>query len=508
MHKPLILGLSASLRNARSRKGGTRSISDEINEITDRETLEAYLEEQANIHLDQFKEAGRADGEPFDVLYRNLQRLGGQRGLSNSEIALAAALWGAKENGAEITHIPLPDHFPANGEPKNLDQLKKALRDADGIVLSTPVYFGDRGSLAQLLIDMIRDDKALQEEISGKVYAGIAVGAKRNGGQETTLIYAMMDMLNVGLLGVGNDSNTTSQYGGTGHAGDIGTMPKDTYGLNTSIGTGRRIASVTSQLVSAKSASLGDTPKFDFWVLQDRDSEAVSLVSPFAEKLGEKAQVRFHDLVQHAIRPCIACDICPTHVGPDSEYRCIIRKRDDGMVSEHNALIDTDIVIPVVYSTRDRTNLKSVYQQFMERTRYLRRGDYVFTDRLVVPLVIAEIGANEIMDIRLMTSFVRHHTVIGKPIVAYIHNGTLLNPEDVQAGLERARLEGARLAAGRLASVSANLAATQYQPVGYVLATAKDKETATISDREAAVRDRLKRQSEESQSRLVLSGGQ
>ena len=51
-----------------------------------------------------------------------------------------------------------------------------------------------------------------------------------------------MDMLNLGLLTVGNDSETTSQYGGTGLAGDIGTMPQDDYGLETAMGTGRRIA--------------------------------------------------------------------------------------------------------------------------------------------------------------------------------------------------------------------------------------------------------------------------
>ena len=73
--------------------------------------------------------------------------------------------------------------------------LKAALRRADGILLSTPVYFGDRSSLSQRFIETIRSDAALCRDLAGRIYAGLAVGAKRNGGQETTLIYQMMDMV-------------------------------------------------------------------------------------------------------------------------------------------------------------------------------------------------------------------------------------------------------------------------------------------------------------------------
>ena len=51
-------------------------------------------------------------------------------------------------------------------------------------------------------------------------------------------------------------------------------------------------------------------------------------------------------------------------------------------------LIDVDAVIPVTYCTTDRAGLQSQYQEFIERTRYLRRGDYVFSDILSAPLVL------------------------------------------------------------------------------------------------------------------------
>ena len=126
MTKPLILGLSASLRNARSSSGAHR-LTDEIAALDSREALDGYLSERANEHLDQFVVAGREQGLPFDQIYRNLQKSGNLKGLSNSEISLAAGLWGAISEGADIDHIPLPDHFPANGIAKDLDKLKAVL---------------------------------------------------------------------------------------------------------------------------------------------------------------------------------------------------------------------------------------------------------------------------------------------------------------------------------------------------------------------------------------------
>ncbi len=90
------------------------------------------------------------------------------------------------------------------------------------IIVSSPVYFGDRGSLVQSLFEFIESDPLLRQDMAGKIYGGLAVGAKRNGGQETTLIYQMLDMLDMGLLAVGNGHETTAQYGGTAKAGDVG----------------------------------------------------------------------------------------------------------------------------------------------------------------------------------------------------------------------------------------------------------------------------------------------
>ena len=504
MTKPLILGLSASLRNARSSSGAHR-LTDEIAALDSREALNGYLSERANEHLDQFVVAGREQGLPFDQIYRNLQKSGNLKGLSNSEISLAAGLWGAISEGADIDHIPLPDHFPANGIAKDLDKLKAALLRADGIMLSTPVYFGDRGSLTQQFIEFIRTDEALCEQLDGKLYAGLAVGAKRNGGQETTLIYALKDMLNIGYLGVGNDSETTSQYGGTTHAGDVGTAPKDKYGMDTCIGTGRRIASVAMKLAASNEADLSGPLQADYWVLQDRDGYASELLRTLMPNNSAEVTARQIDLLGNAIRPCIACDICPTHIGPDEEYRCIIKRREDGVAQIHDELLDADAIIPTLYSPVQRKGLQSTYQQFMERTRYLRRGDYVFTDRLAAPLIFAEIGSNDSLDVRVMTSMIRHHTVLTRPMVGWLHEGKLLNEDEIRADLARVIRLGRKLVAGDLVTVRLEQMLTQYRPVGYVLAQEKDNEKAAISARENAIEGRVARRRQMAIDRLATT---
>src|SRR5947209_6745366 len=105
-----IVGLSASLRNAR-RGGGNKALVTELAALPTKEALFAYLKDQASIHLANFVEAGRRQKLAFDVLYKNLKKLKGDRGLSNSEIALAAALWSAQQLGSTVEHIALSEHF-------------------------------------------------------------------------------------------------------------------------------------------------------------------------------------------------------------------------------------------------------------------------------------------------------------------------------------------------------------------------------------------------------------
>jgi multimeric flavodoxin WrbA len=465
------------------------------------------LNDQARIRLDDFVAAGRSESLSFDQIYQNLKSLRSDQGLSNSEVVLAAGLWGAYQLGCDIEHVGLSQHFPANStKGSDLEGLKARLMAADAILLSTPVYFGDRSSVAHDLIELMRSDSEITEAMRGKVCAGISVGAKRNGGQETSLIYQLLDLTGIGMLGVGNDSDTTSQYGGTAHAGDVGTVGRDEYGLNTSVGAGKRIGHVAGILKAAQTATLSGRLRVQIWLLQDCRGEALQELNQIVEFLTSMPQpqieVTLLDLTESEIHRCIACDICPTHVGNDEEYRCIVHRGTDALVLNHDRFLEPDVIIVAAHSPIDRAQLKSSYQRFMERTRYLRRGDYVLSDVVVAPLIFEELGSKENLHLRILTSMLRHHTIMTHPIIQYIQDGQVLNRQSVHRDLEDLVFRAAQVTTGRCVLANREPPVTHYNPVGYVLSTAKDKESATIQRRELAVAARNHRMVEDARDRI------
>lgn len=496
---PKLLGLAGSLRNARW-GAGNQSLIKALRGIPNEEELFNFLRAESELHLENFIEAGRKDGKSFLEIYGNLKKNKGDKGLSNSEVALASALWSALRYGVDIEHISLAEHFVASGNVRHEERLKEKLLEADGILVSGPVYFGDRGSLVQSLIEMIRADVDFRKALAGKLYGGIAVGAKRNGGQETTLIYQMLDFVNLGYWAVGNDSDTTAQYGGTGYAGDVGTMHKDSYGLRTSMGTGRRLAGLLQELGSQ--LRLKGPVKALFVVLQDCNGEAYrrvrELVSGYSS---DELQASIIDVAGERIVPCIACDICPTHIDRDEIYRCIITSKNDGLAQIHEDLLHHDAIVPVMLSTLTSTGVKSNYQTFIERTRYLRRGDYAFSNQLISPLVFEELGATQNYALRAITSMVRHHTVIAKPIIGYLHQGATLNAVEIQQGLRSFLTDARSLAAARISEVFEQKN-RQYNPVGYVLSADKDAEDKRLGTRKDMISSRYQRMLKEAEDRL------
>jgi multimeric flavodoxin WrbA len=393
MNKKKILGIAASLRNARW-GAGSEELIEALTNINSKDELMDYLKKESELHIENFVRAGREQGKDFLEIHANLKKLKGNAGLSNSEVALAAALRAAKEECVDIDHVSLSEFFTTGNKIRNAEKLRQKLIESDGILIAGPVYFGDRGSLVESLFDFISLDEALSEKLKGKVYAGISVGAKRNGGQETYLIYQMCDMLDMGFLAVGNDSATTSQYGGTCHAGDIGTMHKDHYGLFTSMGTGRRLAHVVTYMNSE--FLLKDKPRCLFLILQDDKSEsAEKYVNKLIESHCHDVDATIVNVVKDRIRRCIACDICPTHIDLDEEYRCIITSKTDDFSELHKKLLDFDWIVPVVVIRNKKQLVNSKYQLFMERSRYLRRGDYVFSNLLVTPMIIKDYDVRE-----------------------------------------------------------------------------------------------------------------
>jgi multimeric flavodoxin WrbA len=492
------------LRNARHGKGSVQLV-EEIRSLANPEELTVYLKEQTAILAEEFLAAGLAEGKPFDEVYRTLRKAKGDMGLSNSEAGLVAGLWGCVQEGADVRHVGLASHFSMSGKPHRLDLLKAALLEADGLLISGPVYFGDRSSLIQSFIQFVAADKEVAEHLRGKIYGGISVGAKRNGGQETQLIYQMLDMANLDMLALGNSAETTSQYGGTVVAGDIGTAWSDEYGMRTSIGTGSHLARMVMAVNRARSgkARLRDKAKVAIFLVQDVDSHkgASYLQQLIANGDSDGVEITVNDITQENVYRCIACDVCPTHHAPRDEYSCIINAKEDYFVKHHKALVDADAILLAAYSPVGWERVNSVYQQFVERTRYIRRAHYLWSDRLVAPLVISEVDANQNLHIRMLTSVIRHHTVLNHPIIGVEFGGRLLNAEKMQRRFNEFLANARTLTLARLSQDAEELDST-YNAIGYKISRARDATDHESGRMDALKAERAMRHNSETDRRL------
>ncbi|MCA9400736.1 MAG: hypothetical protein KC713_03855, partial [Candidatus Omnitrophica bacterium] len=239
-----------------------------------------------------------------------------------------------------------------------------------------------------------------------------------------------------------------------------------------------------------------------FIILQDKNGIAVETVQALLSKVGVPIQANIVNVTENHIIRCLACDICPTHIDIDEDYRCIISKKTDDMHDLHVNFLDCDAIVPVVYSAVDDEDVVSNYQKFMERTRYLRRGDYVMGDHIVAPLVVQEVGTEENMAIRILTSMLRHHTVMAKPIVLNRYQSRLLN---LDASIEQIQMmcsAAQQSTVGRIVVQSQETEHLKYHPVGYILSAVKDAEDEKLNKRRAMMDHRREKALEAQQKRI------
>ena len=185
--------------------------------------------------------------------------MGSPRKNSNTEILLKKALEAAEDAGAETEIINLGnaeiepciacDICKSTGECAIYDDMReitRKLENAQGIIIGSPVYFGNVTSQMKMFMDRsrpLRIDFKLRDKVAG----AISVGASRNGGQETT-ISAIHEFLLIHDAIIVGDGAPMAHYGGTGVGGTAGDIQEDQMGLETSSNLGRRIAELTIKL--------------------------------------------------------------------------------------------------------------------------------------------------------------------------------------------------------------------------------------------------------------------
>lgn len=153
-------------------------------------------------------------------------------------------LAGLKINGAVAAGVPLPA-----GEQDDFPRLVPKLADPKvrGIILGTPVYFGNMSSLCRAFLErcivLYQDKFALRDKVAGVV----AVGGTRNGGQEVTIQSVQISLFCNQMIVVGN-GNPSPRLGGTVWSGAPGGVLKDEFGMNTTKALGRRVAEVALRI--------------------------------------------------------------------------------------------------------------------------------------------------------------------------------------------------------------------------------------------------------------------
>jgi len=170
------------------------------------------------------------------------------------KVALEAAKAAAQNVETELVELAgmnIPVFDPA--APGSADFEKVAARLADptvaGIIVGTPVYFGNMSSLAKAFLDQCMACRKNNFALANKVGGVLAVGGVRNGGQELTIQSAQAALQCQEMIIVG-DGRPTAHTGATllNQNDDISA---DEFGLSTARNLGRRVAEVALKMQGA-----------------------------------------------------------------------------------------------------------------------------------------------------------------------------------------------------------------------------------------------------------------
>jgi multimeric flavodoxin WrbA len=123
-----------------------------------------------------------------------------------------------------------------------------------GIVVGSPVYYGNMTALCKAFLDRCGLFRAKQFALSGRVGAALAVGGVRNGGQELVL-QTIANVLMCHEMIIVGDGRPTAHWGATLWNDGTDDISKDEFGVATAKNLGRRVAEVALGRLVPKSAA-------------------------------------------------------------------------------------------------------------------------------------------------------------------------------------------------------------------------------------------------------------
>lgn len=181
---------------------------------------------------------------------------GSPRPGGNTEFLLERLLAAAKEEGAETrlfalagkTIAPCGDcdrcaaRQPYCTQSDDMQELYEHMLWADAIVFGTPVYMGTMTAQLKAVFDRARPLWRMDNALSRKVAAAVAVGEGRWGGQELAIQNVYWAALNHGMVVVGGACIPYGNWEACGVAGSPGQVAADREAVQAAEGLGRRLA--------------------------------------------------------------------------------------------------------------------------------------------------------------------------------------------------------------------------------------------------------------------------
>jgi multimeric flavodoxin WrbA len=116
-----------------------------------------------------------------------------------------------------------------------------------GIIVGTPVYFGNMTSLCKAFLDHCMAFRQQKFALGGKVAGIVAVGAARNGGQELAIQTVHAALLCQEMIIIG-DGRPTAHFGATLVNDGKDSIANDEIGISTAQNLGRHVAEVALKL--------------------------------------------------------------------------------------------------------------------------------------------------------------------------------------------------------------------------------------------------------------------
>lgn len=136
----------------------------------------------------------------------------------------------------------------------DMQNIYPVLKEADGIIIGSPSYFGTFSGQLKILIDRLRVMRHTDFQLANKVIAPLGVAGRRHGGQEITNLDIIQAMMRHNTIIV-NDGTAVCQLGATGwsHTFDDpnSSVADDEYGLQTCEGVGIKVVEIARAIKSS-----------------------------------------------------------------------------------------------------------------------------------------------------------------------------------------------------------------------------------------------------------------